>query len=422
MKFKKKHRHSIENIEKKKKSKREVLSYEDMPLEDYKQQNVEISKPAVKRIFIAVGIIILLGLIVFAIANRENLTPEKIGNWFKYNVFGSHDNGYPVKVVGTTVNEGNFFCDDGVAYVSDTAYQSLSSEGNEMCYSRHSFSKPIMKFDDDNVIIYNLGGTGYVVGDRKELGGTKKTEKDKYLITADINSDGDYCVVSEADGYLSKIYVYNSDDEKVYAYSFANYYINAVALNDDGTGCVACGVTGDNGSLSGIAYVLDFSKEEPDATFTLEENMVYDVEYLDSDTVCMVCSTSSYMLDIGSGDIKQIDYGNMELTAYDINTDIDSLVLSLSRSGDGRLCSIEYINSSGEVVNVNDTKLSIESLSSYKNRIVALDSGVCYLFDNDGKTIGKSDAGNGAIAVKLDNIDTAYVLGINDIKKLTEFK
>lgn len=422
MKLKKGHRHSVESIEKRKKSKREVLSYEDMPLEEYKQQNIEISKPAVKRILIIVGIILVLGLIVFAVANRENLTPEKIMNWFKYDILGSHDTGYPVNVVGTTVSDGNFTCDNGVAYISDTAYVSLSSTGNELCYTRHSFSKPVLRSDNDKVIIYNLGGSGYAVGDKKELGKIRTTKDEKYLIAADINSDGYYCIITQADGYLSKIYVYNKDNEQLYAYSFASYYINAVALNSQGTGCVCCGVTGDGGSLSGVAYVLDFTKEQPVATFSLEENIVYSVEYLTSKKVCMVCSNSSFMLDIGSGTLNQNDYGNQELTAYDIDPDTDTLALSLSRSGDGRLCSIQYIDSSGEVLKVNDTKLSIESISMYKNRICALDSGKCFMYDNEGKKLGSAEAGNGAIAVRLEDVDKAYVLGINEIRKLTEFK
>lgn len=422
MKFKKGHRHSVDNIEKRKKSKREVLSYEDMPLEEYKQQDVEISKSAVKRIIIVVISLVVLGLIVFAVANRENLTPEKISNWFRYDILGAHDTGFPVKVVGSTVTEGNFYCDNGVAYISDTAFESLSSTGNELCYTRHSFSKPMLNCDGDNVIIYNLGGNGYAVGNKKELGALKTTKDDKYLIAADINANGDYCIVHQTDGYLSKIVVYNKDNEQLYAYSFAKYYINCVALNSKGTGCVACGVSGDSGSMSGIAYLLDFTKKEPSATFTLDENLVYSVEYLSSSKVCMVCSDTSYMLDIGSGALNQIDYGNMELTSYDIDTDTDSLVLSLSRSGDGRLCSLQYIDSSGKVLKVIDTKHSVESLSVYKNRIGILDSGMCYIYDNTGKKLGKAEAGNGAIAVRLEDVDKAYILGINDINKLTKFK
>ena len=80
----------------------------------------------------------------------------------------------------------------------------------------------------------------------------------------------------------------NNKDEQIYAYSFADYYINTVALNDDGTGCVACGFSGSDGSLTGIAHVLDFSKEEPEATYSLDENVAYSVEYLDGNNACIV--------------------------------------------------------------------------------------------------------------------------------------
>ena len=149
MKIKKGQRYSVQNVEKRKKPKREVLSYEDVPLDEPSSDNVEISKTAVKRIIIVVVIMLVLGLVVFAIANRDNLTPEKISNWVKYDLLGSSDTGYPVKIIGTNVNDNNFVCDSGVAYVSDTAYVSLSSEGNELCYNRHSFSKPIINTDGE---------------------------------------------------------------------------------------------------------------------------------------------------------------------------------------------------------------------------------------------------------------------------------
>ncbi|MBQ5347130.1 MAG: hypothetical protein IIU39_03660 [Ruminococcus sp.] len=112
----------------------------------------------------------------------------------------------------------------------------------------------------------------------------------------------------------------------------------------------------------------------------------------------------------------------MQLTAFDINTDTNSFVLSLSRSGDGRTCSIEYINGAGEIVNVNDTNLTIKSIDLYKNRIAALDSDTCYVYDTDGRKIGKANAGNGSKAVRLGNTNEAYILGINELRRIVQFK
>lgn len=413
-------RYSVRNVEKRKKNQRSVMSYEDVPLDEYNDKQPEISKEAVKRILIVVAIILALGLVVFAVANRDAFSPDKVSHWFKYDLLGSSDEGYPVSIIGSTINSGNFQSDGDVMYVSDTSFAALSSSGNEIGYNQHGFANPILCTAGENVLIYNLGGNGFVTGTKEKLNKAKDT--DYYVLTADINDKGYYCVVTQTDGYLSKIHVFNNNNEKIYSYSFSDYYINSVALNANGTGCVACGVTGDNGSLLGIAYVLDFSQEKPVATHSLEENTIYSVEYFNSNTVCMVGSNSSYTLDIGAAALKQIDYSNMQLTAYDINTDTNTFVLALSRSGDGRTCSIEYINSAGEVLKVNDTNLAIESISLYKNRIAVLDSDVGYLFDTDGNKIGKASAGNGAKALRLGNADEAYILGINEIRRIVQFK
>lgn len=413
-------RYSVRNAEKRKKNKRSVLSYEDVPLDEYNNDQPELSKESLKRVIIIVVILAVLGFVVYAVANRDNFSPDKVSHWFKYDVLGSSDEGFPVSIIGSSVNDGNFLSDGDVSYVSDTAFASVSSAGNEIGYTQHGFANPILRQSGDNVLIYNLGGNGFVTGKKDKLDKSKDT--DYYVLSGDINDKGYYCVVTQTDGYLSKIFVYNNNKEKIYTYSFSDYYINAVSLNTNGTGCVACGVTADNGSLQGIAYVLDFTQEKPTATYNLGENAVYAVKYFNSNDVCIVGSKSAFTLNIGGGSLKTVDYSNMQLTAFDINTDTDTFVLSLSRSGDGRTCSIEFVNSSGEPVNVNDTNLAIESISLYKNRVAALDSDRCYLFDTDGNKIGKADAGNGSKSVRLGNADEAYILGINEIRRIVQFK
>lgn len=407
--------------QKKKKIKRDVISYEDVPLEEYDKENVEISKTSVKKVLFLILGIVVLGLIIFAVANRENLTPEKITRWISYDLFGIKDTGYPVDIVGTGVNDGNFISDDEeLCYVSDTTYQALSSNGNEIGYSQISYSHPVLVSSDEFVLIYNLDGYGYVSGKKTMLNKERET-KDK-IFSADINSKGDYCIVTKSDGYLSKITAYNRKNEKLYAYSFADYYISSVAINNNGTGCIASGISSKNGSMDTVAYVLDFTKETPSAVISLGENLIFAVEYLNSNSVCMIGSNSSFVLNTRNSQLNTINYKQKKLTAFDIDKDTSSFVVSLSRSGDGRQCTLKYISDKGEILNVNNSSRSVKSISLYKNRIAVLDENTCYIYDTGGNYLGKQDAGNGSKAVSLSSSDSAYVLGINEIRKVIEFK
>jgi len=340
--------------QKKKKINRDVLSYEDMPLEDYDKESAEISKPAVKKILILIAGIVVLGLVIFAVANRDNLTPEKITRWITYDLLGASDDGYPVTIQGTNVNEGNFVCDGSeVCYVSDTVYQSLASNGNEIGYSQISFSKPVMVSSGEYVLIYDLGGHEYVTGTKEQLNEIRKAESE--IFTADVNSRGDYCLVTKADGYLSKVIAYNKYNEKHYAYSFADYYVTTVAINDNGNGLTACGISGKNGSMSTVAYVLDFSAEKPEAVHSLGENVVYSVEYLNSNVSCVIGSNSSFLINNRKDELKVVEYNQMLLTSFDIDKNTSKFIISLSRSGDGNQCTLQYIGSDGKVIHTNET-------------------------------------------------------------------
>ena len=68
------------------KTDRDVMSYEDMPLDDYEQEKTEMSPQAVKKIVLGACIAIAAGLIVFAFANRDSLhgRTSQIGGLMMY--------------------------------------------------------------------------------------------------------------------------------------------------------------------------------------------------------------------------------------------------------------------------------------------------------------------------------------------------
>lgn len=394
---------------------RDVISYEDMPLDDYEQEKTEISPEAVKRILIGVGIAIVAGLIVFAFSNRDKLTWENISTWWTYDVIGNAGNGYPVNIVGSEVSASNIAVTQGrVAYASDTSFVTLNSTGSEVANIQLRYSKPVMKSSGNKYLTYGLGGTGFQIQsfDEKLYTG----EENENIFAGDIASNGVYCLVTEGNGYLSSLYVYNKNNNRTYKYSFSEYYITSIALNSDGSQGVACGITSDGGAVKTAVYWLDFSKEEPKNIYIIDGDSVVDCEYLGDNRVALIGQSASYIIKNGDKNYITNSYEDRTLANYCFNTDTQTYTVALSRSGDGRSCVLLQYNNNGENKCSIDTEYSAESISSYKGIIGILDDNIVYTYNSDGTMRKEYNVGTGSKRVILIGENEVCVLSTNQIR------
>lgn len=395
----------------------DIISYEDMPLEDYEQEKTDISPVAVKKILLGVCIAFAAGLIVFAFANRDKLTPDNIAMWWTYEVLGNAGGGYPVDLIGSEVKSGNFAVNQGrPAYASDTSFVTLNTTGREVANVQLRYSKPIMKASENRFLTYGLGDKNYQIQNfEKNL---YSGEAENKIYTGDIASNGIYCLVTESSGYLTELFAFDSNNNRIFKYSFSEYYIISVALNPDGSGCIACGITSDNGAVKTGVYVLDFEQSEPISKYEISNDTVLDCKYLSSKRAVLIGETASYIVKIGEDDYTTISYEDEPIANYCFNNDTKSFALALSKSGDGRSCTLISYNDNGDVISTIDTDSGAESMSMYKGVIAVLDGNMIYAFDSGGRQIHSSFAGTGAKALILNSDSEAYVLSVNQLRRI----
>ena len=107
---------------------RKALSYEDVPLEQYDQEEIKLRRPP-KKVIRLLLILVLCSLAVILWANRESLSPQRVGNWFQNTLLGRGvGSGYPTPISGSEVQEGNFQLLDyqDAVVVSDTSFTPVS--------------------------------------------------------------------------------------------------------------------------------------------------------------------------------------------------------------------------------------------------------------------------------------------------------
>lgn len=399
-------------------TKRAVLSYEQLPLDEYDQNAGDKDKDktkkslSYKKIILAAMVLVLLVAIVFVVFNRFSCAGCSSYNHSTVN--------FPLSLKGSLVSNGNFDTySGGFAYVSDTHYVVYDNEGEERFNSQVAFNEPVLKLNfNGTAVIYDLGGTTYSIYSGSELVHSGTTDTKMYL--ADVTPELKFATVTESRDYKAKLSVYSDASTPLYGYSFEEYYITAMSLNADATGAVACGVTAENGIEKSVVYVFDFTEEKPLAFHEISSDIVFDCEYLSDGSVCVIGENASYIINGRNfSKLTKNSYSQMTLTSYDINTDTGDLYLSLSRSGDGRNCTIQCINKSGSVDSQIETDYTANFISSYKNRIAISDKSCIYLYSQTGELLSTVSITGDSRQIRLIAPDAAVVLGLKDISLYT---
>lgn len=400
-------------------SDRDVLTYEDLPLEERDPQVVKKRKIKRKRITIAVVIVLLLSFAVYIFTNSDKLSLHNISNFIQYGLFNrDSDQRFPVTIRGENISSGNFArMGQDLCYASDTKVETLNNYGKRMLTVQHGYSTPVLVACDDYSLVYGLGSTGFRINslDEQVFSGSA----DNNILVADIVNNGTYALVTQSDGYLSKLTVYDSKNSKIYAYSFADYYITSVSLKSNGKMAVVSGLSAHNGSEMSSLYVLDFTKETPAQFVELEDTVIYDVQYLTDTYAAAIGSSGAYGLNTGNGRVESTSYDGKTLTAYTFNKDTSTFSISLSRSGDGRSCDIYSFGSSGSLSSSFSTDLRVISLSSYKGRVALLTTDMIYLYSKGGSLVNRVDAGVDPRCVVLYTTSDAYVLDTSEIRSVS---
>ena len=370
-------RYQNEEKRKKKVSNRKYMSYEDVPLEDYRDEDPmpnNITKRFLKMFFI----LFLAVVTVMVILNIEKLTPDNIVHWFQYDLLGKTDGeGYPVNFSGSTVDDGNFDLISGVpAYCSDTTITVLNKNAGVYQENQHSYASPTLSVNDSYGIVYNTDATGYTIFKRDSIEYTGAV-KNK-IFAADISANGTYAILTKGEDYVSAR----------------------------------------NGGLISVIYILDFSQDNFLQRYEMDDTFIHDVKFLDNGNAYAVGTDKLFFINIHDGTKKDIPFGARYLTAYAFHRG-QGVMLALSANPDGRSCDLLSFDINGEQDCEIPTGVKAVSLSMRDNDRAILSADKITVYDRDGNVKGTVNADTDARKIIYCDKNTFYVLGKSRISRLS---
>ena len=330
--------------------------------------------------FVSYGIILAL---IIALIIVHLLTPtgllETIQN--KYTTIGKGD--FPVDVYSD--NSTDFITtNDVTCLVNDSFFEIYNNRGKLLQAASHGLSNPrleasearLLLFDRDRyaVKVYNYSSELYA------------RTFENTIISADVSRSGNYAVVTGSDTNYASLFVYNKNNEVLYTWNSADYYITDVALSDNGKLIAISLLNAKQGSFESSVYILDFDSITPKYRFDF-----------DGTVTSLRCVNKNYLVVSGADSAYVLPWDG---SAY-INLNINGVVRNISEPLDGciSVCygrennetinNVVVINKEGKVGTAFQFNSKITDCAVTSDSVALLSENTVYVYGHDGSVISQ---------------------------------
>ena len=246
---------------------------------------------AVTGVLHSLGLLGMLACVVFGIFRyQEELRPENLQRLASY-----------VKAAGSITDPFTEYRFEagldtvyqpfgaGLAVASGDTYSFVSGLGDRSYSIQLRYNDPTLCVADDFVLAYDRGGTGFCVANGYAEYLNDHTESP--ILTASMNREGAFALVTDESGYRSAVSVYSHKQELLCQWYTAQYYVLFASVSPDSSRFAVLGLGQGEDSLSLSTKVLCFAIGDEEAAWTVElgEKQVYAMTHDKSGGLVIVC-------------------------------------------------------------------------------------------------------------------------------------
>lgn len=161
---------------------------------------------------------------------------------------------------------------------ADTTFYVYDSSGSIVYSAQASYSNPIVEESDKRTLVYDQGGYNFMVaGPRKEIYSKRLGEQ---ILLGVVGADGSVAIVTQNEKYASYLTVYDKNGSEIYHWADGSM-ITAVAMNQNGSGCLVSGTYARGGTYRSTVTRLAFDSTEVAMQTQSFETLGFAVSYCD---------------------------------------------------------------------------------------------------------------------------------------------
>ena len=300
---------------------------------------------------------------------------------------------------------------DGIARVTSESLVIMDNAGTQFQSVLTGFNNPALVTTDKYVMTYDRGGRHLIITNSFTVVFDKTF--DDNIVTAAMNDNGYFAVVTESDAYKNKLTVYNSSFNEIYKLNSMSRYILALDISDDNKyAAVSSYYIKDSNVIPQINY-YSFTSEESVWNCDFDENIAISVVCKNDGSVAALFEWGICILDSKGREKCRFEFGNKILQAYSLGKEkYNAVVISDSRNGNSE---VKVFDRTGKTVSDIDIGETVISVDIYSDRVALLSRNKIYIYSSSGNLLSERENRNDGTHILFSDKNSVLVVSESGI-------
>lgn len=292
----------------------------------------------------------------------------------------------------------------GLIVLGSDSVSFIDIDGKVGLKASFSFSSPALVLSRNYFIVYDRGGTAFMLFNRSKM--LLEQEAKTPIYSMSVNNNGYFSVVSGGTGYRSVVSTYNRKGENLYNWYTSTYYVASVCVAPSGKSLSAVCMSENNGEFLSTLIIFDIDSETPSAQIELGNDYIFSICYTNAKTLALISESNILFFSDRGEPIGSYSFDGM-FYAF-VNSEGSPPVIATNKYSAGSF-ELRRFNYDGSVAYTCTLSGTLKHLSKYGKYTVAATDDTVWVLDNSlrqtgtpltsGGLRGVFDVSDGIIAV-----------------------
>lgn len=367
-----------------------------------------VSRGLLKKIGTMAAVTVIVLAVVAVIVFRDSLNLDSLRRMVKY--MNVSDTGtYGSYTFDSHSSNSYAAFQNGLAVASVGGLNTYDENGDEVFVIQQQMSLPQVQVQGNLAMAYDAGGKSLVVLHSRS-GEVLNLQMSRPILDADLSSGGQLCLSSSATGYKSVLSVYSNQQKLIYRWLSSTVYLPTCAISPNGKQLVAVALGQEDGVFQSSLYCFSVDSEDIQQIIPLDNQLIYDLYYVDDQTLCAVGESSVTYLRTSGELLGEYAYSSQYLKDFD-NGGSGFLTLALNMYKAGNRYSVVTVDEKGQELAQLYLGQEILDLSACGKYIAVLTPQGLTIYNRQLEVYAQTADTGSATAVVMREDGSALLLG-----------